>query len=418
MSSPAPASPVESSPHKGAPHEPQQIDWDFWGEVMSDYEGIAKTRPRDLSKAIQNGIPPALRGMMWQLMSASKDPHLEATYSQLLRLPSTHEKAILRDLNRTFPTHEYFHDKAGVGQNNLLNIMKAYSLYDDEVGYCQGMAFVVGPLLLNMPDEEAFCVLVRLMKSYDLRSQYIPDMPGLQLRLYQFDRLLEELLPAVFMHLLRQGIKSSMYASQWFLTLLAYRFPLELVCSVFDLIFAEGVEAIFRFALAVMKRNEDKIVTMEFEQVLEFLKTGLFEEYKVSLSQASGMGKHQMEEGSSSSEEPTYSVQMFVKEALQVKITPMMLDQYTSEWTEMCRQQNAQSAEVEQLRAINKKLSHQVRHLEASLSQINQEHCELVKQVVATRLEKEELEDELVRVKMALAQESLERRDSQLSIPK
>lgn len=132
-----------------------------------------------------------------------------------------------------------------------------------------------------MPDEEAFCVLVRLMKSYDLRSQYVPDMPGLQLRLYQFDRLLEELLPAVFMHLLRQGIKSSMYASQWFLTLLAYRFPLELVCSVFDLIFAEGVEAIFRFALAVMKRNEHKIVEMEFEQVLDFLKMGLFEDYKV-----------------------------------------------------------------------------------------------------------------------------------------
>lgn len=70
-----------------------------------------------------------------------------------------------------------------------------------------------------MPDEEAFCVLVRLMKSYDLRSLFIPNMPGLQLRLFQFDRILEDLLPHVYMHLLRQGIKSSMYASQWFLTL-------------------------------------------------------------------------------------------------------------------------------------------------------------------------------------------------------
>ena len=72
-----------------------------------------------------------------------------------------------------------------------------------------------------MPDEEAFCVLVRLMKSYDLRSHFMPDMPGLQLRLFQFDRLLEEHVPALFMHLLRQGVKSSMYASQWFLTMLS-----------------------------------------------------------------------------------------------------------------------------------------------------------------------------------------------------
>lgn len=84
-----------------------------------------------------------------------------------------------------------------------------------------------------------------------------------------------------------------------------------------------------------------------------------------------------------------------------------MLDQFSAEWDESIRQKNANNAEVEQLRAINKTLSNQVRQLEASLSQINQEHCELVKQVVATRLEKEELEDELVRVKMALAQETL-----------
>lgn len=73
----------------------------------------------------------------------------------------------------------------------------------------------------------------------------------------------------------------------------------------------------------------------------------------------------------------------------------------------MCRQQSAQNQEVEQLRSINKKLSQQVRALEGSLAQINQEHCELVKQVVQIRLEKEELEDELVKCKMALAQESL-----------
>lgn len=73
----------------------------------------------------------------------------------------------------------------------------------------------------------------------------------------------------------------------------------------------------------------------------------------------------------------------------------------------MCRQQTAQSREVEQLREINRKLSNQVRGLEHSLAQINQEHCDLVKQVVQIRLDKEELEDELVKCKMALAQESL-----------
>jgi ecotropic viral integration site 5 protein len=34
-----------------------------------------------------------------------------------------------------------------------------------------------------MPDEEAFCLLVRLMHSYDLRGHFLPEMPKLQLRL-------------------------------------------------------------------------------------------------------------------------------------------------------------------------------------------------------------------------------------------
>lgn len=87
---------------------------------------------------------------MWQLMSASKDPELETVYSQLMKQNSPHEKQIVRDLNRTFPSHEYFKTGSGVGQGNLMNVVKAYSLYDEEVGYCQGMAFVVGPLLLNV----------------------------------------------------------------------------------------------------------------------------------------------------------------------------------------------------------------------------------------------------------------------------
>jgi hypothetical protein len=98
------------------------------------------------------------------------------------------------------------------------------SRYDQDVGYTQGLAFIVAALLLNMPEEEAFCVLIRLMYSYDLRSHFLPDMPGLQLRMYQFDRLLEELLPALHLHLVRAGVKSSMYASQWFMTMFSYRY--------------------------------------------------------------------------------------------------------------------------------------------------------------------------------------------------
>lgn len=98
--------------------------------------------------------------MMWQLFSGSKDEKLEERYRELLDETSSHEKLILRDLARTFPGHQYFKERGGAGQEGLFNVVKAYSLYDPEVGYCQGLAFVVGPLLLNVRVMDILITLV------------------------------------------------------------------------------------------------------------------------------------------------------------------------------------------------------------------------------------------------------------------
>lgn len=89
---------------------------------------------------------------------------------------------------RTFPTHPYFSAQLGAGQLSLYNILKAYSLLDQEVGYCQGLSFVAGILLLHMGEEEAFHMLKFLMFDRGLRKQYRPDMIILQVDApYVFD---------------------------------------------------------------------------------------------------------------------------------------------------------------------------------------------------------------------------------------
>ncbi len=55
-----------------------------------------------------------------------------------------------RDIARTYPEHDFFKKKDGVGQEALFNVMKAYSVHDREVGYCQGSAFIVGLLLMQV----------------------------------------------------------------------------------------------------------------------------------------------------------------------------------------------------------------------------------------------------------------------------
>lgn len=87
---------------------------------------------------------------------------------------------------RTFPAHQYFSAQLGAGQLSLYNLLKAYSLLDTEVGYCQGISFVAGVLLLHMSEEQAFDTLKFLMYDLGHRRQYRPDMISLQVRAVRF----------------------------------------------------------------------------------------------------------------------------------------------------------------------------------------------------------------------------------------
>lgn len=50
---------------------------------------------------------------------------------------SASELDIIRDISRTFPSHVFFRQRHGPGQRSLYNVLKAYSVYDRDVGYVQ-----------------------------------------------------------------------------------------------------------------------------------------------------------------------------------------------------------------------------------------------------------------------------------------
>ena len=58
-------------------------------------------------------------------------------------------------------------------------------------------------------------------------------------------------------------------------------FPLSLVFRIYDIVFAEGIEAVFRFSLALLQINEKHLLELDFEGCLKFLQGGLFDAYKV-----------------------------------------------------------------------------------------------------------------------------------------
>lgn len=134
---------------------------DFWAALVRDYPQTAQRLPTVTSNKIRCGIPAPLRGVVWVSMAGAREKAIEDQFDKLLHESSPYEKMIGKDIGRSFPGHEMFRDPEGEGQKMLGRVLKCYSLYDDKIGYCQGLGFLVGPLLMNMGDREAFCVLVK-----------------------------------------------------------------------------------------------------------------------------------------------------------------------------------------------------------------------------------------------------------------
>ncbi|CAO2639861.1 TBC1 domain family member 1 [Lemmus lemmus] len=262
-------------------------------EVTAVWEKMLSTPGRSKIKfdmermhmAVGQGVPRHHRGEVWKFLAEqfllrhpfpSKQQPKDVPYKELLKKLTSQQHAILIDLGRTFPTHPYFSAQLGAGQLSLYNILKAYSLLDQEVGYCQGLSFVAGILLLHMSEEEAFKMLKFLMFDMGLRKQYRPDMIILQIQMYQLSRLLHDYHRDLYNHLEEQEIGPSLYAAPWFLTVFASQFPLGFVARVFDMIFLQGSEVIFKVALSLLGSHKPLILQHEnLETIVDFIKNTL-----------------------------------------------------------------------------------------------------------------------------------------------
>ncbi|XP_036965394.1 TBC1 domain family member 4 isoform X3 [Acanthopagrus latus] len=246
------------------------------------------TVPQDkeeMYRALCQGVPKGRRGEVWLLLShqhrlrhrlPQRQQAPDTPYQDLLKQLTAQQHSILVDLGRTFPTHQYFSAQLGAGQLSLYNLLKAYSLLDTEVGYCQGISFVAGVLLLHMSEEQAFDMLKFLMYDLGIRQQYRPDMVSLQIQMYQLSRLLHDYHRELYNHFEEHDICPSLYAAPWFLTLFASQFPLSFVSRIFDFVFVQGTGVIFKVALCLLSSHEGEIVECDsFESIVDYLKTTL-----------------------------------------------------------------------------------------------------------------------------------------------
>uniref|UniRef100_A0A6I8PQ23 Ecotropic viral integration site 5 n=1 Tax=Ornithorhynchus anatinus TaxID=9258 RepID=A0A6I8PQ23_ORNAN len=339
----------------------EEDSWILWGRIVNEWEDIRKKKEKQVKELVRKGIPHHFRAIVWQLLCSAQSMPIKDQYSELLKMTSPCEKLIRRDIARTYPEHDFFKEKDSLGQEVLFNVMKAYSLVDREVGYCQGSAFIVGLLLMQMPEEEAFCVFVKLMQDYRLRELFKPSMAELGLCMYQFECMIQEHLPELFVHFQSQSFHTSMYASSWFLTIFLTTFPLPVATKIFDIFMSEGLEIVFRVGLAVLQMNQSELMQLDMEGMLQHFQKVI---------------PHQFDSGPDK----------LIQAAYQVKYNAKKMKKLEKEYTTIKTKEMEEQVEIKRLRTENRLLKQRIETLEKGQVTRAQEAEEnyLIKRELAT----------------------------------
>ncbi|KAG0070455.1 hypothetical protein BGZ92_004445 [Podila epicladia] len=272
--------PVSSSSASSAPKQSSMI---LHAGTLSPAWSM-NSIPRDISATYKLLLPtlePGLDEKLFGLVDRSHlitskssgfNPTIRQQFQELCDTSSPEEEQIDLDIPRTMHGHIMFKERYGPGQCALFNVLKAYSNYNRQVGYCQGMASVVATMLTFFDQEKTFVLLVQLFERYNIHSLVIPGFPALFEAFYIQEGLTKKYAPKVFKALETMGIATPSYASRWYITLYsAGVVPYRTLLRIWDIFLLEGFEWLYFMAVALLKYHEDALIQNNFEQTMEML---------------------------------------------------------------------------------------------------------------------------------------------------
>lgn len=239
-----------------------------WSKYTHDKKDVVRNR-------VAKGIPDSMRGQVWMKLCGYEKSIDAAKYRTMRVQDSVWAHQIDLDVSRAFRNHAQYHTRYGKGQCALFHVLKAYSIFDKDLGYCQGMGDMAGLLLKYFSEREAFSMYDIVMREpkYNMRGCFLNDFPKLQRTFYVHGKLLECISPQLANHLRAQGAVTPLYATRWYLTVFLDIFSFDMTLRVWDLFFMDGYDILYSVSIAILKIYEEELLGLQFDKIMMFMHT-------------------------------------------------------------------------------------------------------------------------------------------------
>ncbi|XP_019115873.2 USP6 N-terminal-like protein isoform X3 [Larimichthys crocea] len=251
-----------------------------WLKMLKSWDKYKNSEK--LVRRIYKGIPLQLRGEVWcLLLDVPKIKEEKKDFYEKLKARARGLSPDIRqidlDVNRTYRDHIMFMHRYDVKQQALFHVLTAYSMYNTEVGYCQGMSQITALLLIYMNEEDAFWALVRLLsgQKHSMHGFFVPGFPKLMRFQEHHDRILKKMMPKLKQHLDNQEVFTSLYTMKWFFQCFLDRTPFTLTLRIWDIYILEGERLLPAMSYTILKLHKKHLMKLSMEELVEFLQASL-----------------------------------------------------------------------------------------------------------------------------------------------
>ncbi|OWF45907.1 USP6 N-terminal-like protein [Mizuhopecten yessoensis] len=255
-----------------------------WLKMLKNWDKYSSGEK--MTRRIYKGIPNRVRGEVWiRLLGVNKmKAEQRGIYKDMklrARTKSPHIRQIDLDVNRTYRNHIDFRSRYGVQQQALFHVLAAYSMYNTEVGYCQGMSEIAALLLMYMGEEDAFWALSNLFssKKHGMHGFFIPGFPKLLRFQEHHDNILKRFTPKLRRFFDKNDIYTTLYTIKWFLQCFLDRVPYTLNLRLWDILMLEGEVLLTGMAYTIIKLHRRKLLKMNVDDILQFFQSGLEKDF-------------------------------------------------------------------------------------------------------------------------------------------
>jgi hypothetical protein len=240
------------------------------GENISHYKHLYN----DLTRLVQTGIPTSLRPKLWTEMCGAKTLRNPTEYYTLLNNTEANieaESQIELDLYRTMPFNVFFKDN-GPGLSKLQNVLIGFSRRYPQIGYCQGMNFIVANLLLVYHnDEDVFWAFVGLYENVLPKGFF--NLSNIKRDMVILKHNFREQLPKLHEHFHQCDVELDPICFNWFMSLFTDGLSVHIVFRIWDQLMLKGYMEIHKTSIALFKIFEEKLMTLESNiEIYEFMK--------------------------------------------------------------------------------------------------------------------------------------------------